>query len=222
MPAVQLTPPGHLELHVVVVALTPASLLLVCGACGSLIGNGRFARLLAWTGMAAAIAIEVLFLLPHGLAAAFTFPIGHGWMRVGTWQVVLSLASGIAGWLRWRPQLPERGCWGWGWRAGASLAMPLCLLPLLGLVAGCDAPISPVGPGRPLARRWRVLLGLCATVVVACTLAVDDGDRWLPRVAACLGFALISVLASDAWRVVLVLAALAALLPLPPDSALAT
>jgi hypothetical protein len=211
MPAPQWTPPGHLDWHVVIVAATPAALALVAGGFVSVAGGGRAARALGWIAMAAALALLAAFLRPQGVAAAYTTALVHGWLRVGPWQVVGALLAGLWSAWAWRPDEERRGL-GWGWRTMLSILMPLLLTPFVALGCERDLRATSATAARLRPPRLAVVLILGA---LACWLvpALGDGSPWarLPMAAASLTAA---SCAPGPWRVPLILAGLAALMPL--------
>ncbi|HEX3133038.1 MAG TPA: hypothetical protein VHX44_05575, partial [Planctomycetota bacterium] len=81
MPVPRLTPPGHLDQHSLLVALTPVLLCLVMAGAARLIGErrepggSRAVRVLAALNVVGALVLQALFLLPWGAAAAYTEPL---------------------------------------------------------------------------------------------------------------------------------------------------
>jgi hypothetical protein len=213
MPAPQLTPPGYLEWHAPLVAATPALLALTTGAAASLIGASRSARAIGWVGMLAGLALLAVMLRERGMAAAFTDPIAHGWMRVGTWQVAAALLSGVWAACRWRPG-PARDPLAWGAATALSAVLPLVLLPLALLLLEPARRRAPPGHLWP---RWRTLrpVLVIGLGVAACWCVPGFGAARLPaRLPMAVACALAAI-GAGAWTPPLVLAALAAVAPLP-------
>lgn len=211
----QALPPGHLEWHAALVALSPAVLAGLGTGCAACFGSGPRARLAGLLLVLLALVLEASFLLPGGLAAASSFVLGRGWVRLGTGQVATSLAAGCWIAVARRPAPGAgRSLAAWGGWIGLALALPLTVCPLLVVMPVWRAP--PSG-----ARPWRRLLAV-AVLVAATGLAAwlrhpDQPDPWGPRLAAVAG-CLIALPAVDGrWRPALLLALLALLLPLPRD-----
>ncbi|HEX3132458.1 MAG TPA: hypothetical protein VHX44_02615 [Planctomycetota bacterium] len=69
MPVPQLTPPGHLDQHSLLIALTPVLLCLVIAGAARLIGNRKkpgshAVQMLAALNVVGALVLQALFLLP--------------------------------------------------------------------------------------------------------------------------------------------------------------
>ncbi len=215
MPAHQLIPPGGIDLHAALVAASPAAIALASGFAGALAGGAKAARTLAWAGMVGALALACAFLLPHGLAAASDYPLGRGWVRLGSWQAWAMLLSALWSALAWRPN-PARECgpMGWGLRTCLAMLMPITLVPALAVLAVLDGAAA----GSRLGARWRTgcALGLVvATIGVWLARDADAGDALAPRLWTALALAAAVLPARPRWRPVLALGALGALLPLP-------
>lgn len=217
MPAQQLVPPGHLDLHVVIVALTPPLLAAAAGIACGIAGGGRASRVLGWVGMAVSFALLALFLAPQGVAKAYTQPLAHGLVRVGWWQVVAALAA--SGWTAW--------CWqplaaggrspsGWGLRTMLAMVLSLCPMPLA--ILACEADLRRATPGWLPKARWRRIRGVAVValgVIAWWLLATASPPSWPTApwtMAVACGVAAIT--AAGPWRLPLVLAGAAALLPL--------
>jgi len=219
MPAIQLTPPGHLDLHVVVVAATPAILALLGGVVAAIAGGTRAARALGWFCTLSGISLLVVFLRPHGVAASYTYPLAHGWMRVGPWQILAAAASGLWAAVAWRPGHAQQGPVGWGVRTALALVLPLSLLVVGAMGADLD-PQPQVETRRWSRRALRLALiaalsiaGLMALVAHPASSDLFAGD-WAARGCMAGACALAAGSGSGQWAVPMALAALAALLPL--------
>lgn len=216
MPVPQLSPPGMLDLHAVLVTLTPALLALGAAGAAAIAGEGRGARLIAGLGLAGALALQALFLLPHGAAAAFTQPLAHGLVKVGYAQSGAALLLG--GWAcwRWRPGRRADGptpTTGWCLRTALALALPVAALPLLLLGAERDAGKGAAdGAAPPMGRQPRLVIAGVGCLLIA--IALGCGLSAL-AIGAVGGAALMlgSGTASGPWRVPLVLAGLALAMP---------
>jgi len=216
MPVPQMSPPGMLDLHAVLVTLTPA--LLALGAAGAAViaGEGRGARLIAWLGLGGALALQALFLLPHGAAAAFTQPLARGLVKVGYAQSGAALLLGSWACWRWRPgrvaglSAPTTG---WCLRTALALALPVAALPMLLLGAEGDAGPRPAdGTPPPDGRLLRIMIAAAGCVLIA--IALGSGVSTL-LIGAFGGASLVvaSGTASGPWRLPLALAGLALALP---------
>ena len=219
MPALQLTPPGHLEMHVVVVASTPAILALLGGIVTAIAGGTRAARALGWFCTLSGIALLVVFLRPGGVAASYTYPLAYGWMRVGPWQILAAILSGLWAAVLWRPGHAQQGPIGWGVRTALALVLPLSLV----VIGASAADLDPQPhletrrwPQRALRLMAIALLSVAAAPVLlahahAGDLVVGEWQARLSMAVAC--FCAVSG-SPRAWGVPMTLAALAALLPL--------
>jgi len=219
MPALQLSPPGHLEMHVVVVAATPAILALLGGIVTAIAGDSRAARALGWFCTLSGIALLVVFLRPGGVAASYTYPLAHGWMRVGPWQILAAILCGIWAAVVWRPGHAQQGPLGWGLRSALALLMPLSLL----VVGAMGADLDPQPhletrrwPHRAL--RLLIIAGLSVAGALALVAHERSGDLFIGDWSArwCMAAACVVAASGSTWRwgVPMILAALAALLPL--------
>lgn len=224
MPAPQLPPPGHLDLHVVIVALTPPVLAAVAGISCAISGGGRAGRVLGWIGMVASFALLALFLSPNGVAKAYSQPLAHGVIRVGWWQVAAALVSSLwAAWC-WRPvasaaaaPLPgSRGASAWGLRTMVAMLLPLCAMPLA--LLACEADLHRATPAWLPGARWhrvRVIAVIGLGVLAWWLLAASAPPAWPTApwaMAVACGVAAIT--SSGPWRLPLLLAGAAALAPL--------
>jgi hypothetical protein len=205
-----------LDLHAVLVTLTPALLALGAAGAATISGEGRGARLIAWLGLSGALALQALFLLPHGAAAAFTQPLARGLVKVGYAQSGAALLLGAWACWRWRPGRSAGGrapTAGWCLRTALALALPVAALPMLLLGAEGDAGHSPVeGAPPPGGRLLRLVIVAAGCLLIA--IALGCGVSTL-LIGAIGGAALVvaSGTASGPWRVPLALAGLALALP---------
>jgi hypothetical protein len=197
---VQLVPPGQLDQHSLLVALTPMALCLASAWSAWIIGAaGRASRLLITGALVGALVLQTLFLLPWGPAAAYTGPLAGGLVRVG-WAA--SATATVLGW------------WSlWRWRAAPGttrsmrtalvLALPVVGLPALLVAAAADTPTIP-------GRRAFLLgaLALLLTVVVA--VVPMPGPR---AVVVALSLTIGAVLIPGPWRAPLGWSAAAWLVP---------
>ena len=220
MPVPQLAPPGHLDQHGLLVALTPA--LIACGAAAAawIIGDRRerpgltACRALVLFNLLGALAIAAAFLLPRGAAAAYDQPLAGGLMRVG-W-IPTGCAFALGTWACWRffPRIdPLTGLtghtWAWPLRVAFALMMPVLALPLLVFAAEADAHPLADGRNRLIAR---------AVVVVIATTGVISGSLggiapqwcWFATAVSLLTAAVVS---PGPWRVPMAIAGLALVAP---------
>lgn len=186
MPGPSLTPPGGLQHHIALVALTPA-LLVLGAAAGSAAVGGRGASVLAGIGLVVPLVLQALFLLPDGLAAQTGGPHLGGAVRIG-WAAS-SAALLLGAWAGWRWRAAPRP-WAWPTRVSLALLLPVLLLPPLVLAAEPDAP--------PAGRRWRI----------AAALALTPLAWWWPLAAMAAACA-VAASAAGPWRPALLVAALA-------------
>jgi hypothetical protein len=181
MPIQQISPPGMLDLHAVLVALTPAALAVGAAGAVGVAGRGRLGRLMAWCALGGALAVQALFLLPSGAAAAFRLPLAHGLVRVGYAPSGCALLLGLWACWRWRPRsspMPDAiSAPGWCLRVALALALPVAAVPVLLLGAERDGHqavrvpyLESAGEGR-LGRLALALIG-CLVIVVAVIIGV--------------------------------------------------
>lgn len=188
MPGPVLIPPGGLQHHLALVALTPALLALGAAAASAAV-RGRGARILAAIALIPAIVLQALFFLPEGIVAQAAGPqlggvVSISW--VAAWSALL-----LAIWAAW--QWRATPCvWSWPLRIALALLLPILLVPPLLLGIEPDSPAA--------GRRWRL-----AGILVLTPLA-----WWWPAwamVAACG----VAASASGPWRGACAAAALASL-----------
>lgn len=220
MPVPQLAPPGHLDQHGLLVALTPA--LIACGAAAAawIIGDRRerpgltACRALVAFHLLAALGIAAAFLLPRGAAAAYDQPLAGGLLRVG-W-IPTGCAFALGAWVCWRffPRVdPLTGVtghtWAWPLRVAAALLMPVFALPLLVFAAEGDA--------RPLADGRNRLIARASVTFIA-TAGVIDGAMggisphwcWFATAVSLITAAIVS---PGPWRIPMIIAGLALVAP---------
>lgn len=172
MPVPQLTPPGYLDQHSLLVALTPVLLCVVTAAVLWVIGERRGSsnrtvwavRTVAALSLGGALALQALFLLPWGPAAAYTEPLAGGLVRVGWVETGSAFALGCwAAWY-WRPWRSGSSAARWSLRVALGLALPVVALPVVAIAAFADVSAS---PGR---RCW--LASVHALLVTGVILSV--------------------------------------------------
>jgi hypothetical protein len=207
MPVPQLSPPGHLDQHGLLVALTPVLLCLVAALAVRIIdgrqGAGRAARALAATNLLGALLVQALFLLPWGPAAAYTEPLAGGLVRVGWLETGSAFALGCWAAWRWRPWQVACSSARWCLRVGLALALPVVALPVLLIPALADVH---AGDGRRcwLAGAWALL---ATGVIVAVPGLSASCAWWLHAVAMTVGVVLAG---RGPWAIPLILATVAA------------
>ncbi len=209
MPVPQLTPPGHLDQHSLLVALTPVLLCLITALALRIIGTrsaaqARAALLLGMMSVLAALGLQALFLLPWGPAAAYTEPLAGGLVRVGWLESGSALLLGAwAAWY-WRPWRGGSSAARWSLRVALGLALPVVALPALAIAAFADVPAA---EGR---RCWlaAALAVLVTGVIVAVPQLSPECRWWLHGVtlAGCVALA-----GRGPWAIPLVIALVAAL-----------
>jgi hypothetical protein len=220
MPVPQLVPPGHLDQHGLLVALTPA--LLACGAAAAawIVGDRRTqpgltaARALVAVNLLGALGIAAAFLLPRGAAAAYDQPLAGGLLRVG-W-IPTGSACALGAWACWRffPRVdPLTGLagrsWAWPLRVAAALLMPVLALPPLALAAEGDAP--PLADGRQrLIARAVVVAAASAGVLGGMLAGLAPQWCWFASAVSLLTSAVVS---PGPWRVPMAVAGLAIVAP---------
>ena len=183
MPVPQVVPPGHLDQHGLLVALTPVLLCLVTALAMWLIGErapaGRFAaahsapRYLAAANLLGALVLQGLFLLPWGVAAAYSDALAGGFIRVG-W-LVTGTAMGLGLWSLWFWSPLRTGCGssvGWCLRVALALALPVLAVPALVIAVLAD-------DSRASGRRC-FLVAAFAVLTTALSLwpGISPSDRW--------------------------------------------
>jgi hypothetical protein len=209
MPVPQLTPPGHLDQHSLLVALTPILLCLVAALAlrviGSRPGSGdRAVRILAAMNLVGALILQGLFLLPWGPAAAYTEPLAGGLVRVGWIETGSAFVLGSwAAWY-WRPWCDQSTAARWCLRVALALALPVVALPALAIAAFADVKAI---DGR---RSW--LASVLAVLVTAVILAVPDLSstcRWWLHGVTLAGCVVLA--GRGPWGIPLAIAAIAGL-----------
>jgi hypothetical protein len=219
MPVAQLVPPGGLDQHGVLVALSPALLAAAAGSAAAMVGDSRAARGLACAGLVAALGLQALFLLPGGAAAAYTEPLAHGLVRVGPLQTGGALVLGAWAAWRWFPRYDPaiqrlRPVWAWCLRVALGLVLPVAALPLL--LIGCEgdapppAPTGALDPGRAAARGRAVRLAAAALLTGAALALLGTAIGvhlawWLTALA----WLVAAVSAGGPWRIPLIAVAIA-------------
>ena len=220
MPVPQHAPPGYLDQHGLLVALTPA--LIACGAAAAawIVGDRReragftACRVLVAFHLLGALVIAAAFLLPRGAASAYDLPLAGGLLRVG-W-IPTGCAFVLGAWACWRffprpdPLTGRAGhTWAWPLRVAAALLMPVLALPLLVFAAEGDALLLIDGRQRRIAR---------ASVAVIATVGVIDGmvggisPHWC-WFATAVTLLTASVVSPGPWRVPMAIAGLALVAP---------
>jgi hypothetical protein len=213
MPVPQMTPPGALDQHGLLVALTPVLLCAVAALAAAVIGErpGRSAyalRLLIALNLVGALLIQGLFLLPWGPAAAYTEPLAGGLVRVGWLPTTTAFALGLWSAWRWRPwgSGPGVGSLGWSLRTALGLSLPVVALPALAIAALADVREADARH-HDGGRRWLAAgLAIVASAVIVCPLGMPHQVRWLIASATLL---VMARAASTAWRMPLLFAAAA-------------
>jgi hypothetical protein len=205
MPVPQLTPPGHLDQHSLLVALTPVLLCLFTALALRLIAarpGGRAALILALMNVGAALTVQALFLLPWGPAAAYTEPLAGGLVRVGWVDSGSALVLGCwAAWY-WRPWQSGSTATRWSLRVALGLSLPVVALPVLAIAALADVPAA---SGR---RCW--LASVLAVIVTAVVLLVPElpaSCRWWLHGVTLAGCVVLA--GRGPWAIPLVIAAIA-------------
>jgi hypothetical protein len=210
MPVPQLTPPGHLDQHSLLVALTPVLLCVVAAFALWLIGGraGTVRRplvVLATLNVLGALGMQGLFLLPWGPAAAYTEPLAGGLVRVGWWATGTAFALGCWATWYWRPW--KAGSPGhpaqWCLRVALALAVPVVAVPGLLIAALLDANSA---SGR---RCWfaGVIVLTASGVILGLPLLAPECRWWLHALALTSGTLLA---ARGPWAVPMGLACVAA------------
>ncbi len=180
MPVPQVTPPGHLDQHGLLVALTPILLCLVTALAVWVLGERRSPRqrttvgVLAGLNLLGALLLQGLFLLPWGAAAAYHDALGGGAIRVG-W-LVTGTAFLLGGWSLWfwSPLRTGSGSAArWCLRVALALSLPVLAVPALGIAVLAD-------DARAAGRRC---FPVAALAVVASALvllpSMTPEHRWL-------------------------------------------
>jgi hypothetical protein len=199
MPTVtQVIPPGHLDQHATILALTPSLLALGTAMSVRLLSGQTGARAIAWIGLLVALAVQVAFLAPSGAAGMYNETLFHNLIRIG-WAPALS-ATILGAWAfwRWRPSA-QTGFAMWPGRVALSFLLATTLVP--GFLLACE----PDEGGVDL--RWRTLR--IATVVLA-----TASMPWLgPAIATAIAFAAAAITSRGPWRPAFALCAVTAILP---------
>lgn len=176
MPVPQLTPPGHLDQHSLLVALTPVLLCLVMAGAARLIGErtglesrgSRTVRVLAALNVAGALMLQALFLLPWGPAAAYTEPLAGGLVRVGWFETGAAFIMGCWATWYWRPWKPGvvGGSARWCLRIALALALPVVALPILVIPALADVRVAETQAERGRLCWIAAVIAVIATAVI--------------------------------------------------------
>lgn len=200
LPAVaQVVPPGHLDQHATLLALTPSILAIGAALSVSVLANLRGARVVAWCGALVALAVQALFLIPLGAAGSYHEPLFHDFVRIGWAPDLTALLAGLWSFWQWRPKAEQGSLALWPGRIGLAFLLATVLMP--GLVLACEP------DDAEASARWRALR---IAVVIAATLAMP----WLgPAIAAAIALAFSAATGRGPWRPVLALCAVAAVLP---------
>ncbi len=220
MPVPQLAPPGHLDQHGLLVALTPA--LIACGAAAAawIIGDRRerpgftACRALVAFNLLGALTIAAAFLLPRGAAAAYDQPLANGLLRVG-W-IPTGCAFALGAWACWRfyPR-PDSltgltgQTWAWPLRVAAALLLPVFALPLLVFATEGDTPPLADGHNRRIARAVVAVIA-SAGVLGGAWAGIAPQWCWFATAVTLLTAAIVS---PGPWRVALAIAGLALVAP---------
>jgi hypothetical protein len=176
MPGPVLEPPGGLQHHLALVALTPALLALGAAAASAAV-RGRAGRILAGVALLPALLLQALFLLPDGIVAQAAGSQLGGLVRIGWVPSSVALLLGL--WATWRWRIAASG-WAWTLRVALALLLGVLLVPLT--LLGIEPDATPSG------RRWR-LTGMVAlsglawwwpawAMAVACLLAATARSPW--------------------------------------------
>jgi len=195
---VQVVPPGHLDQHATILALTPSLLALGTAVAVRLLSGQSGARALAWIGLLVAMAVQVAFLVPSGAAGLYNELAFHNLIRIG-WAPALS-ATILGAWAlwRWRP-CEQAGFAMWPGRVALSFLLATALVP--GFLLACE----PDEGGVDL--RWRVLR-IAAVVVATASMP------WLgPAIATAVAFTAATITSRGPWRPAFALCAITAMLP---------
>lgn len=228
MPVPQITPPGFLDQHSLLVALSPALLAIGTGFAAWMIAGTNTKRpvpALRWIAgfsLIGALVIQALFLLPGGAAVAFAGePLAHGLVRVGVAPTAAGLLLALWAFWQWRPRDAVARVWPWCLRVALAAALPVVALPLL--VLGCEGDVAPVATINALVDStlvpawWRRRLLRVVLALVFTVLAVAVPFSGLPAALSwCLTVVVLLVTALTApgpWRWPLVAAALALGIP---------
>lgn len=191
MPA-GIAPPGHLAVHLEIVALTPILLCWAGALAGVIVGAGRGARILASIAVTCGLGLLLLDLRSRGFALAVDRVLGREWFPPGIARVSWPTMAGaaVAGChalftsIRQHREIPgPRAAWTCG------LAMSLALVPLPALVGMCG--ITRNDEEKPSKnadfcdknRRWLPLCVALPMTLVACFTA----SPWPFGVTAALG-----------------------------------
>jgi hypothetical protein len=218
MPA-PIDPPGHLAVHLEIVALTPI-LLCWAGALAGVIAGGargegtaRTTRALATIGVILGLGLLLIDLRSRGLALAVDGVLGREWFPPGiarvSWPTMAAAAINgliilIPSIYRQREAPSPRTAWDCGW------AMSLALVPLPALTIMCAGPRKSEETSKENAdhrstiRRWSSLILALAMTLVACFSPLP----WPFAVTAAF-----CVIVGKASRLPLIIAVLAACVP---------
>lgn len=178
MPVPQVAPPGHLDQHGLLVALTPVLLCLMTALAVWVIGERASARrftpvrVLAAINLLGALVVQGLFLLPWGAAAAYHEALGGGLIRVGWLVTGTAFALGLWSLWLWSPLRTGSGSAArWCCRVALALALPVVALPALVIALLADDPRAPGGRCFPLA----AAAVLATAVLLVPGMASDHG-----------------------------------------------
>lgn len=176
--------PGGLDQHYGIVAITPALLLVLTAMAVALVPPGRGVRILLAVGIVPAIALQVLLLIPGGIAWRCRGEQVGGLVAVDPVAVVAGLVLAIAaalvrgGWARGGPSA-------WCLRLGLALGLPLVMAPPLILV--CEEDLGTRVGLRAL--RW------------GCLVCLTAAAWWWPLGATAMAWILVAATTGGRWRV---------------------
>ena len=212
MPVTQITPPGLLDQHSLLVALTPAAIVGAGAVAAAILdwaapkaGKG-ITRWLALVNIFGAIIILALFLKPSGAAAAYTEPIGGGLVRIGLFPTGMSLALACYAMWRWNPWSIRFGqsysTWSWSARIALAMLLPVVTLPALAIASVLDQ-----GPQNDLddpPHRWWPITILMLTTCGAILIQMSDIPRGCIWICAGVGLIAAGVMMSGPWRIAVI------------------
>ena len=214
MPVPQITPPGFLDQHSLLVALTPAAIVSVGAIAAAILdwntpkaSLGR-TRWMAAINMMAAVVILALFLKPAGPAAAYTEPLAGGLVRIGWLPSGMALA--LACWSAWRwSPWPDRygqslSTWSWSARVALAMLLPVVSLPIIALVTIFDQ--EPRAELEDPAPRWWPIMILLVATCAAILLQLSDLTRNAISLSAGTGLIITGIIMTGPWRFAIIAA----------------
>jgi hypothetical protein len=218
MPAEQITPPGLLYAHSLLVAVAPAAIAGAGALSAWIVEHGASTRwkekirYLVALNLMAALIILALFLKPDGPVAAYTDPLWTGIIRIGYVQTGLALLLALWATWRWQPWNNQHtSSWAWSARVGLAMLLPMVAIPLLVLAIIYGE--RDMNNEKIIQRRWLPSLIIVLGSSLSALLLVSDSPLIYAWICAGITLASGGVLVCGRWKIPLILSGIALTLP---------